>query len=36
MTGLPGRIAFFQYDWKKEVWSLALASGIVIGGVPMA
>jgi uncharacterized membrane protein YedE/YeeE len=29
----PGRIAFFRYDWKKETWSLALAAGILIGGV---
>ena len=29
----PGGIAFFRYDWKKEIWSLALAMGILIGGV---
>ena len=29
---LPGRIPFFQYDWKKEVWNLALAAGMIIGG----
>lgn len=29
---LPGRIPFFRYDWKNEVWSLALAAGMIIGG----
>jgi len=30
---LPGRIDFFRYDWKKETWNLALAAGILLGGV---
>jgi uncharacterized protein len=30
---IPGRIAFFRYDWKKQAWSLALAAGILLGGV---
>ena len=29
----PGRIPFFQYDWKKEAWNLVLVAGIVVGGV---
>lgn len=28
----PGKIPFFNYDWKKESWNLFLVSGIVIGG----
>lgn len=27
----PGNIKFFQYDWKKEVWNLFFAAGIIIG-----
>ena len=27
----PARIPFFQYDWKKEVWNLFFAAGIVAG-----
>jgi len=29
---VPGRVAFFRYDWKKELWNLVLVAGIVIGG----
>ena len=28
----PGNIRFFKYDWKKEVWNLVFAAGILIGG----
>ena len=28
----PGKIHFFQYNWKKEVWNLFFAAGIIIGG----
>lgn len=28
----PANIKFFQYDWKKEVWNLFFAAGILIGG----
>jgi len=28
----PAGIAFFQYNWKKEVWNLFFAAGIVAGG----
>lgn len=26
------KISLFQYDWKKEVWSLFFVAGILIGG----
>lgn len=29
----PGNIKFFQYDWRKETWSLILAAGILVGGL---
>lgn len=29
---VPAKIPFFQYNWKKEMWSLFFAAGIVIGG----
>lgn len=29
---IPARIPFFQYDWKKEIWNLFFAAGIVLGG----
>lgn len=30
---VPANISFFKYDWKKEVWNLFFAGGIVIGGI---
>jgi uncharacterized membrane protein YedE/YeeE len=30
---LPAKIPFFQYDWKKEVWNLFFAAGILLGGL---
>jgi uncharacterized membrane protein YedE/YeeE len=30
---LPASIPFFKYDWKKEVWNLFFAGGILLGGV---
>lgn len=30
---VPANIPFFKYDWKKEVWNLFFAGGILIGGV---
>jgi uncharacterized protein len=30
---LPANINFFKYDWKKEIWNLFFAAGILIGGV---
>jgi hypothetical protein len=29
---LPGKIPLFQYNWKKEMWSLFFVTGIVLGG----
>ena len=29
---LPANISFFKYDWKKEMWNLFFAAGILIGG----
>lgn len=29
---MPAGIPFFKYDWKKEVWNLFFAAGIVTGG----
>ncbi|HEU5289459.1 MAG TPA: YeeE/YedE thiosulfate transporter family protein [Cyclobacteriaceae bacterium] len=28
----PGKVPFFNYDWKKESWNLFLVAGVVIGG----
>src|SRR4030095_11400360 len=27
----PANISFFRYDWKKEIWNLFFAAGIIIG-----
>jgi uncharacterized membrane protein YedE/YeeE len=33
-AALPGRAAFFRYDWKRAGgWNLALVAGAVLGGV---
>ncbi len=29
---IPGKIKFFRYDWKKELWNLVFILGIFIGG----
>ncbi len=29
---IPGKIKFFEYDWKKESWNLIFALGMIIGG----
>lgn len=29
---IPGRIPFFQYDWRRELWNLLFVLGIVLGG----
>lgn len=29
----PSNIRLFKYDWKKEVWNLYFAGGIIIGGI---
>src|SRR5688500_17935580 len=28
----PGKVAFLNYDWKKDSWNLFFAAGILIGG----
>jgi len=30
---IPGKIDFFNYDWKKESWNIVLAMGIICGGI---
>lgn len=30
---LPANIAFFKYDWKKEIWNLFFVFGIAMGGM---
>ena len=30
---IPTNVSFFKYDWKKEIWSLVFAFGIIAGGV---
>lgn len=29
---LPAKIPFFNYDWKKELWNLMFAVGLIVGG----
>ncbi len=29
----PGKVPFFQYDWKKEIWNLIFILGIFLGGL---
>lgn len=29
----PANISFFKYDWKKEIWNLFFAAGIILGGI---
>lgn len=29
---LPGKIPFFQYNWKKEIWNLFFVGGVLLGG----
>lgn len=32
-AGIPGRVAFFRYDWRRAGgWNLAFALGILVGG----
>ena len=28
---IPAKIPFFQYNWKKEIWNLIFAGGVIIG-----
>lgn len=29
---IPGRVSFFDYDWKKESWNLFFVIGVIAGG----
>ena len=29
---IPANIPFFKYDWRKEMWNIFFAAGIIIGG----
>ena len=29
----PSNIFFFRYDWKKEIWNLVFATGILVGAI---
>ncbi len=33
---IPGKIPFFNYNWKKETWNLFFVAGILLGGVTSA
>lgn len=28
---IPGKVPFFQYDWRKEAWNLFFVGGVVVG-----
>ncbi len=30
---IPTKAKYFQYDWKKEIWNVVLAVGIIFGGI---
>ncbi|MBL7720185.1 MAG: YeeE/YedE family protein [Flavipsychrobacter sp.] len=30
---LPGKVPFFRYEWKKEIWNLFFAGGIIAGAI---
>jgi len=30
---VAGKVEYFNYDWKKESWSLFLTAGVIIGGL---
>ncbi|MFT4604088.1 MAG: putative membrane protein YedE/YeeE [Rhodothermales bacterium] len=31
-AAIPGRVSFFQYDWKAGIWNLTMVAGVLIGG----
>jgi hypothetical protein len=33
---VPANIAFFKYDWKKEIWNLFFVAGVVLGAFLVA
>jgi hypothetical protein len=30
---VPAKISLFNYDWKKEMWNIYFALGLILGGV---
>lgn len=30
---IPGKLEYLRYDWKKSLWQLSLALGVVLGGL---
>jgi uncharacterized protein len=30
---LPSNKAYFNYDWKREIWSFFFAGGVILGGI---
>lgn len=30
---IPGNVAYFDYDWKKENWNLFFVVGVLLGGI---
>lgn len=30
---MPANIPFFKYDWKKEIWNLFFAGGVLLGAI---
>ncbi len=32
-ASIPGRLDYFRYDWKRNLWRLAFVFGILVGGV---
>lgn len=31
-AAIPGKVAFFQYDWKAGIWNLTFIFGVLLGG----
>jgi uncharacterized membrane protein YedE/YeeE len=32
MAGAGKKIAFFNFSWRKEIWNLVFAAGLIVGG----
>jgi uncharacterized protein len=30
---LPGKVSFFNYEWKRDIWNLFFVAGILAGGL---
>lgn len=35
-AAIPGKVAFFQYDWKAGIWNLTFITGVLLGGAVVA